>query len=189
MKIFKEKKQHRYKGYNYSLPGAYFVTICTWNKQPFFGDMINGGMVLSEVGLLADRYLREIPDHFPFIKLDEHIIMPDHVHGIIWILENSGNSGESGSTKFCVPTSRTGYQNKFGPQSKNLSSIIRGFKIGVTKYAKINDLDFAWQSRFYDRIIRNDAELDRIRLYIRKNPANWEREKNRPENFNKLFNA
>lgn len=75
------------------------------------------------------------------------------------------------------------YQNKFGPQSKNLSSIIRGFKIGVTKYVNNNNLEFAWQSRFHDRIIRNENELNHIRQYIFNNPLRWELDKNNLENL------
>lgn len=131
MKNYKEAKQYRYKGYDYSQSGVYFVTICTWNKEMYFGDIVG----TQNVGTQDFAFLR------------------------------------------------TGYRNKFGPQLKNLSSIIRGFKIGVTKYARSNNIDFAWQPRFHNRIIRNENELNHIRQYIRNNPARWESDRNEPENL------
>jgi len=73
--------------------------------------------------------------------------------------------------------------NKFGPQSKNLASIIRGFKIGVTKYARQNNIKFQWQSRFYDRIIRDEKSLNNIQEYIINNPFNWEYDRNHFKNY------
>ena len=149
----------------------------------FFGDIIKSGteycpiyeMKLSEVGKIAEKYWTEILKHFPFVNLDEHIIMPNHIHGIIEI-DKVGTQN--------LVFLQSGYKNKFGPQSKNLSSIIRGFKIGVTKYANSNNMNFAWQPRFHDRIIRNEKELDTIRKYISENPAKWHLDKDNPENCN-----
>jgi len=78
----------RYQGYDYSLPGKYFVTICTKNKTTYFGKIENGEMILSESGKIAKNFWLEIPNHFPSIKLDEFIIMPDHMHGIIIIRQS-----------------------------------------------------------------------------------------------------
>lgn len=189
MKKYKDKKQYRYKGYDYSQEGFYFVTICAKNRETFFGDVINGGIKLSEIGLAADIFWREITNHFPFVKLDEYVVMPNHVHGIIIIENNTQNAGTQDVGTQDVGTQnlaflRKEYQNKFGPQSKNLSSIIRGFKIGVTKYVNKNNLEyFAWQSRFHDRIIRNENELNRIRQYIIDNPLKWELDRNNLENL------
>ena len=109
--------------------------------------------------------------------LDEFVIMPNHIHGIIMIVENPNVRmqpiAETQNFAF-LP----GYKNKFGPQSKNLSSIVRGFKIGVKKYATINNIDFKWQSGFYDHIIRNDHEFSRIQKYILENPLKYETERN-----------
>lgn len=177
MKKYKDKKQYRYKGYDYAQDGFYFVTICVKNREMFLGGAINGKIKLSEIGLAADKFWREIPNHFLFVKLDEYVVMPNHVHGII-IIEN--NTQNVGTQNFAFLPE---YQNKFGPQSKNLSSIIRGFKIGVTKYANNNNLEFAWQSRFHDRIIRNENELNCIRQYIINNPLKWELDRNNLENL------
>ncbi len=122
--------------------------------------------------------------------------MPNHIHGIIIINHNRNRkNGDDGNciydngkdgfehcrdAKSCVSTvKKINNQNKFGPQSKNLSSIIRGFKIGVTKYCRKNTkIGNVWQPRFYDRIIRNEKELNRIRKYIVENPKEWKRDRN-----------
>ena len=189
---YKQQKQYRHKNYDYSQNGFYFVTICTENHKIFFGDIIKSGneynpvyeMKLSEIGKIAKQCWLEIPKHFPFVNLDEHIIMPNHIHGIIEIDKVGTQNIRTVGTQNLVFL-QSGYKNKFGPQSKNLSSIIRGFKIGVTKYANNNNINFQWQPRFHDRIIRNEKELDTIRKYISDNPAKWHLDKDNPENFNR----
>jgi len=92
---FKNKytiKSARLSNYDYSQNGMYFVTICTKDKEYFFGEIKNGGMVLNDVGKMADKYWREIPVHFPFVKLDEFVVMPNHVHGIVEISRDEINN-------------------------------------------------------------------------------------------------
>ena len=131
----------------------------------------------------VDCWLK-IPEHFPHVTLDEFVIMPNHVHGIIIINNNAivVETQNFASLHHDTPHHNDGpYHNKFGPQSKNLSSIIRGFKIGVTKWATINGVDFAWQPRFYDHIIRDETAYHNIQYYIQQNPAKWWRDRNNPE--------
>ncbi len=158
---------NRLKGWDYGSAGLYFVTICTKDKQHYFGKIASANDVTAlqttEIGSLAQKYWYEIPQHFPFVELDEFVIMPDHVHGVLLI-----NNPEHHLWK----------PNRFGPQSKNLPSIIRGYKASVKKYATMNDITFAWQSRYYDRIVRNENELQVIRQYITNNPMNWLKNKN-----------
>jgi REP element-mobilizing transposase RayT len=116
-------------------------------------------MHLSAIGEMAEKYWLEIPKHFPFVKLGAFIIMPNHVHGII-ILNKLNNEGDQ--TK-----------NKFGPQSKNLGSIIRGYKIGVVINARKVDSSFGWQPRYYDNIIHNEKSYHKISDYINRNPEQW----------------
>jgi putative transposase len=178
--LYKNKyriKTARRAGYDYSQDGYYFVTICTKNRKMFFGDVMFGKIKLSQIGLTADKFWQEITAHFPFVKLDEFIVMPNHVHGII-IIDKKLLNVETQNL-----ASLPEYKNKFGPQSKNLASVIRGFKVGVTKYANINKIDFAWQARFYDRIIRNDDELNKARQYIADNYFKWETDKNNSESL------
>ena len=217
MKKYKDQKQYRYCGYNYAQAGFYFVTICTKDRERYFGDISNrenagtqsagtqnvgtqsagtqnvgtqsvgtqnfAFLRKTEIGKIAEKCWREIPRHFPFVKLDEFVIMPDHLHGIIEITENNFVGTQSVGTQNFAFLRYDEYRNKFGPQSKNLSSIIRGYKIGVTNYAKQHNIQFAWQPRFHDRIIRNGIELNRVRQYIMDNPEKWESDKNNQENI------
>ncbi len=165
----------RLNGFDYGSNGAYFVTICTKFMQPHFGKIRNGIMGLSEIGCRIWECWLAIPSHFPFVILDEFVVMPDHVHGILMIDKSNASSTVRTQNLASLRMEGNGYQNKFGPQSKNLSSIIRGFKIGVTKFSRKINPKFTWHPRFHDRIIRNETELNRIRKYIRDNPGNWKK--------------
>ena len=169
----------RLANWDYGSNGFYFLTICTKNKQPFFGTIINtslpgnetqdlASLQATDMGRIASQYWAEIPLHFPFVTLDEYIIMPDHLHGILL---------------FDKPEQNDWQPNKAGPQSKNLASVIRGFKAGVTKYATMNEIEFGWLAKYYDRVIRNNDELERIRKYIIENPNKWASEKDNAENL------
>lgn len=107
--------------------------------------------------IAAEHWLR-IPQFFPFVSLDSFVIMPNHIHGIIFI-----NKQENEEWK----------QNKFGRQSQNIPSIIRGFKSSVKRYANAEKIPFEWQEKYHDRIIRDNKELENTRLYIFNNPQNW----------------
>jgi len=174
----------RLQNWDYGWNGSYFITICTANRKCFFGDIEVGKMNLTEIGGMANKFWIEIPEHFPFVKLDAHVVMPNHVHGIIVIdkprdgrnvTQNDNRTVETQNfaSLQSQPQKPPQPKNKFGPQSQNLASIIRGYKTGVTKYARIHRIDFAWQSRFHDHIIRNKKEYERIKNYIINNPKNW----------------
>ncbi|MFA4941840.1 MAG: hypothetical protein WC582_04610 [Patescibacteria group bacterium] len=182
----------RLKGYDYAQAGYYFITICAKGRICWFGEIKNGEMAKSEIGEIAEKCWLEIPSHFPFVRLEEFIIMPNHIHGIIVIDDDcrdakscvsTFNPTNVGDAKSCVSTMWTKYKNKFGPQSRNLSSIIRGFKIGVKNFSNQSKIDFLWQNRFYDHIVRNENELNKIRQYIVDNPLKWELDRNNPENL------
>lgn len=176
----------RLENWNYGSNAIYFVTICTNNRVKYFGEIVKTQdfassqktMQLSEIGTIAQKCWVEIPNHFPFVELGEFIVMPNHVHGIIIIdkpLNDIGDTNAIVETQnfASLPEPKPDNHNKFGPQSKNLASIIRGFKIGVTKFARNNKIEFDWQSRFHDHIIRNDESFQRISDYIINNPSKW----------------
>ena len=164
----------RLRNWDYGWNGAYFITICTQNRKHFFGEIKNHTMQLSEIGKMAEKYWYEIVEHFPFVKLDAFVVMPNHIHGIV-IIDKQNDGAVVETQNFASLQSPP--KNKFGPQSKNMASIIRGYKIGVTKNAKkINPL-WQWQSRYYDHIIRNDGEYYRIKNYIINNPEKWKGDK------------
>ena len=161
----------RWAGYDYGQNGMYFVTVCTQNRIRYFGEIIlpNGNWNSAELHPLPQAQIVEacwlqIPSRFPFVALDTFAVMPDHIHGLLL---------------FDKPDEQTpllNYQNTFGPQRDNLAAVIRGFKSGVSALAKKNGLTFGWQSRFHDRVVRNDAELKKIQHYIGNNPARWKHE-------------
>ncbi|HAO99202.1 MAG TPA: transposase [Fibrobacteres bacterium] len=163
----------RLRGYDYASPGTYFVTLNAQNRLHLFGEIVNGSVQLNMYGKLAFDCWEQIPTHFPYVHLDEFIIMPNHVHGILQILKDPI---ESVGTRHAV--SRRDPKELFGnPISGALSTIIRSFKSETTR--KINLLrgspgEIVWQRRFHDHIIRNDTALNNIREYILKNPAKWQ---------------
>ena len=133
----------------------------------------------------------DIPKHFSFVLLDEFIVMPDHVHGIVVINHKpvcTHNDSHKNNRITSVCTHHDAYgpvlnddlyllstnNNQFGPQSNNLSSIIRHYKGAVKRWTNLHQIPFAWRPRYHDRIIREDDELERIREYIRENPKQWE---------------
>jgi len=198
----------RLQKWDYGWNASYFVTICTHNRVCWFGRVESGKMNLSRLGSVAHKLWIEIPEHFPFVILSDFVIMPNHVHGIITIDKQQHNveaqniaplkaqniaplKAQNIAPLRTTDTSpitcqRSGLpKNKFGPQSKNLASIVRGYKTGVTKYAHINDPGFRWQSLYYDVIIRDNGSFERIRNYIRNNPMNWRQDEfHRKQNNN-----
>ena len=148
--------------YDYGSNGAYFITICTQSKEHFFGDIV----LIDDTPLLQPTVIGQrtidgwlsIPDFSPFVQLDAFQLMPNHLHGILFINKSAYNDWQP---------------NAFGPQRQNLASVLRGFKSGIKSYATINQIPFCWQARYYDRVIRNENELNRIRQYIADNPAKW----------------
>ncbi|MDP2902326.1 MAG: hypothetical protein Q8N96_04365 [Methylovulum sp.] len=177
----KFKKQYRTKStrlqyWNYGWNAAYFVTICTANRKHYFGEVVQGEMQLSDIGRCAEKCWNEIPEHFPFVILDGFVVMPNHVHGII-IINKPMTTVETQEPQETQNIASLQPQNKFGAQSQNLAAIIRGFKIGVTKYAKSMQLNFAWQPRFHEHIIRNEESYLKIADYIQTNPLRWQEDR------------
>ena len=123
----------------------------------------------------------EIPTHFPFVVLHNHIVMPNHVHGIIEIAkhDNAPNVGSNVEMQ-----NFASLRNKFGPQSQNLASIIRGYKTGVTINARNINPEFAWQSNYHDHIIRDENVYQNISNYIIENPKKWAEDEFHSKNHN-----
>ena len=166
--------------WNYGNASLYFVTICTQKMVHFFGEIIKEEIILSEIGgIVKTEWLKTFmlrPDMNLWIG--EFMIMPNHFHAIIGIGSNVYNT-ENGDAKHGDAKHRvsTIVPNQFGPQSKNLASIIRGFKSSVSILARKTNPDFHWQTRFYDHIIRNDKSFQTISDYIINNPTNWNKDK------------
>ena len=166
----------RLKNWDYGRNASYFVTICTRNREKFFGEILDGEMHLSEIGQEAEKYWQKIPDLFPFVILDEFIVMPNHMHGIVVIdkpddhtaviADGGGNSNRGGITGNHNPMTQ-----------ENLSRILRWYKGRVKFESREIQPDFGWHPRFHDHIIRNQRSFERIRDYIINNPLNWQEDK------------
>lgn len=166
----------RLQTWDYSNNGAYFITICTQNRHHFFGHIKNQEMQLSEIGILAEKFWYEIPNHFSMVELGNFVVMPNHVHGILII--DKSNDESFVETRHClVSTIHTNSiigSSRFQNQGKNtISSIVGSNKSIVTKMSRQINPNFAWQSRFHDHIIRNSKSFDTIQNYIEQNPLKW----------------
>jgi putative transposase len=175
----KHRQSMRLRLYDYTTPGAYFVTICTKNRECMFGRVENGEMKLNEIGKIVEYWWSQIPGHFQNVGIDGFVVMPDHFHGILWLVgadrcvrpsdfhQNYSSNNHDSGTHVGVPLPR----------------IIQWFKTMTTnryfRFMKQNNKSFGsvlWQRNYYERVIRNDAELFKIRRYILENPAKWETE-------------
>jgi putative transposase len=156
----------RLKGYDYSQKGFYFITICTQNRECLFGEIVENKMMLNNVGKYAKKSWNDIPLHFPHVKLDVYCIMPNHIHGILNIFKPIG-AKDFLPQQICA-------EKQMGT-SKTIGSIIRGFKIGVTKWIrKQMPGKKIWQRNYYEHIIRNENDYYRIYEYIENNHLRWE---------------
>ncbi|PWA06570.1 transposase [Flavobacterium psychrotolerans] len=175
----------RLKNWDYGNNGAYFITICTRNRDHFFGEIVSvakeNKMELNEIGRLAYQFWAEIPKHFPSVELGNYVVMPNHVHGILIIDKKNVVDDLVAETLQCNVSAHNGTTNeqmsKISPKSGTISTIIRSYKSAVTKNGHFIHADFEWQSRFHDHIIRNSESFERIQNYIETNPKNWKEDK------------
>lgn len=182
MKEHKEVLPKRYSirlhGYDYSQEGLYFVTICVKDKVCLFGNIVDDEMVLNDAGRIAYQERLNTKILRKNVRLDEFVIMPNHVHGIIEITDVGANCiRPQTTTDECNSPLQT--ENKFRSPSQTLGAIIRGYKAAVTK--QINKLHETqnitiWQRNYYEHIIRNDESYQKITEYIYENPKDWKRD-------------
>ena len=176
---FDPEKQHRrsirLKGYDYSQAGAYYVTIVTWQREHLFGEVINGEMILNELGQIARSEWFKTAELRPYVELidDEFVIMPNHGHGIIWIAD-AGVGAVRRTAPTLMDTPFTMPEKQVAPGS--LGAIVRAYKSAVT-YAINAARDTrglpVWQRNYYEHVIRNEQDYQAKRDYILSNPANW----------------
>jgi REP element-mobilizing transposase RayT len=193
MTLYKNKyriETTRLKNWDYSSNGYYYITICTKNREHIFGKIaVETGfkpvstkksvstMILNEYGKIVEKCWYDLSEHYSNLKLDEFVIMPNHIHGIMIIDNNDGNGNGNVETGFkpvsTNTTNNTGNTNK----QHGLFEFVRALKTFSSR--RINEFRNSpgapvWQSRFHDRIVRDENELNRIREYIQNNPINWE---------------
>ena len=173
------RRSIRLQGYDYSQPGAYFVTVCTYQKQCWFGEIHHGQMLLNQIGNIVVREWLKTSQIRPNFKLDEWVVMPNHLHGIIWTMESK--------TKAIAPKNgdKTNTdKKKLNRPSNSLESAIGGFKASVTKQInqfRHNTVIPIWQRNYYESIIRDEKALNLIREYIQHNPARWQEDPDNPQ--------
>ncbi len=178
------RKSNRLQHYDYSRPGYYFVTICTHNRQCLFGDIVEGRMIVNEVGTIIVRWWKETKNKFPNIELDEFAIMPNHIHGIIAIV--------GADLRVCPDATGQGTTDRGIKQGEHagspLQTIIQWFKTMTTnEYIQGVKSGICppfkkrlWQRSFYDHVIRGESSLHDVREYIHHNPLNWASDENNP---------
>ena len=164
----------RLESYDYSQQGAYFVTICTQNRQCFFGNIVDGNVSFSDVGEMVLSQWKMLPERFAPVVLDEYVLMPNHLHGIIYL---SSSEGEHTITPPNEWQPRT-FQR---PARNTLGEVVRSFKAATARLVRVAGYgDFAWQREYYEHIIRHEQDLERVRLYITNNPAHWSEDEFNP---------
>lgn len=168
----------RLRHWDYTANAFYFVTICTRERLPLLGEVVNGQVILSQAGRIVDEEWRRTAAIRPDVLTDEYVVMPNHVHGIIVL--SRGETRLSGTPD---KTSRRDVSTP-GLAAGSLGAIIGQFKGASSKRIRAaGTADFGWQPRFYDHIIRDEKSLDSIRRYIADNPLKWELEHDTPENI------
>lgn len=206
------RQSFRLQGYDYRREGMYFVTICTKDRLNYFGKIEDGKLVSSEIGqIVLDNWLK-IPQFSPHIVLDEFVVMPNHVHGILAIVQpvddhvvaslpvvpvgslpvaslqcNDATTDNDATTSPPSPSPppppssspKNQFMASISPKSGSISRVLNSYKGACSKEIRLkHDAGFDWQSKFHDRIIRNDEELHRIQRYIIQNPLNWKDDEN-----------
>ena len=176
------KFQHKYRippsraqWWDYANAGAYFITICTANREHSFGEIEK----MNELGKLAEKYWYEIPNQFNFIELGAFVVMPNHIHGILIINNPTVETRLIASLPtIASPKMQGGVTGLKNPMlHNNISRVVRWYKGRCTFEIRKIHADFAWQSLFHDHIIRNEESYQKISDYIISNPKNWANDK------------
>ena len=181
-------KSSRLQNWDYSSPGKYFITICTLNKNNFFGKIINSKMELSKMGIITKQCLIDIPKHSSNVFLDEYIVMPNHVHILFHVetpymasLQPNKSSLQpnkpSLQPKLIFLQTENKYKELNEKSNQSIPKAIQLFKSAVTRQINSKTIFFAWQSRFHDIIIKDEKQYFIIKNYIQNNVINWHKDK------------
>lgn len=158
-----QRRSIRLASRDYAAVGSYFVTICTYDREELFGDIVAGYMKLNVLGTIVTREWVKTECVRPAVELDSWVVMPNHIHGIIVLRTATDNRGTAEQVGLHSP-------------SETIGAIVRGFKAAATRQINTHrDTPgvTVWQRNYYEHIIRNDDELNRIRAYIDTNPSRW----------------
>ena len=186
------RRSIRLRGYDYRQPGAYFVTICTQDRECIFGEAVDGRIVLNVPGQMVETVWRELPQHYPGMQLDAFVVMPNHVHGIIVLVAAGPSACPDGSAQrrevIGQPQGAMGQPQGVAP-TMSLPYVVHRFKSLTTARYSQGVLQDGWrpfpgrlwQRNYYEHIVRAEDELSRVRRYIADNPAHWEEDRENPK--------
>jgi putative transposase len=161
---------------DYSEPHSYFITICSQDKRPIFGTVVAGDVALTKIGQIVEACWREIPSHFPNVELATHIVMPEHLHGILRLHERMADGGSIAKVfrraRHAVPLQRQGREFAV-PAVASIPTIVGAFKGAATRRVieAIGKSKPIWQRGYYERVIRDEDEFRKTCEYIRANPV------------------
>jgi REP element-mobilizing transposase RayT len=175
------RRSIRLKGYDYTQPGIYFITLVTFQRKLIFGDILDGVMRLNNIGRIVKAEWLRTTEIRPYVTLDEYVIMPNHIHGIIIINDNNSPVGATGGSP--LQTRQTDIKSPHGPAPQSLGAMIAGFKSAATRQlnrTRNTPGKPVWQRNYYDHIIRDEEEWDHIRKYIQANPSQWQTDRENP---------
>lgn len=159
--------------YNY---GEYFITICTYDMQYYFGEIRDERMQMTEIGTYVNEQIKNITSHYPYIHIPLWVVMPNHIHAIVYIEKSIGSVDHMSTITTELSCNKKTIHEGMQKVSQHrglLSIMIGGLKRAVTRYANVRGIEFRWQSRFHDHIIRNSDEKNRIAKYIENNVVCW----------------
>lgn len=192
----RERKTTRLKSHDYSMPGAYFVTICAQDRNCLFGKVENGKMRLNDIGQMVDMWWGKISDRYGNISADEYVIMPNHIHGIINIVGAIPRNRPINNVKNETIIHGNMGENMVSPL--RISNTYNGLGRYVSWFKRMSTTEYIqhvkndnwpsfdgriWQRNYYEHVIRNDMELNRVRQYIIENPLKWDMDLENPDNI------
>ena len=174
------RRSIRLAGYDYSQVGAYFVTLCAFRHQSVFGEVADHQIRLNELGRIVEETWMTLPNHYDFIVLDAFVVMPNHVHGVVVLIEDQDRAWAAMQSPYVEAGLKPAPTKA---KRHGLPEIVRGFKTFSAR--RINESRgtrgrTVWQRNYYERVIRDERELSRIREYIVQSPQNWETDKDHP---------
>lgn len=177
--LIHHRRSIRLKGYDYSQSGAYFITLCTQNREHVFGEISGGEMKLSPLGEIAYHEWLKNPNLRPNVALDVFVIMPNHMHGIILLLTSKGELHSPPiPPPLDLPANEGECDSPLRSPSNTIGAIVRGYKSAVTKQINLlNPGKIIWQRNYYEHIIRHEQAYHTISDYIIDNPLKWEQDK------------
>lgn len=169
--------RHRFRAAWHDYDSAvYFVTVCAANKRSIFGHIAGDTMLLNELGLITDKAINEIPQHYPYVEIWNHVVMPNHVHMVVFVgTRHAASASTARANCGCLHPSRHGEPCADNHHNSQLARIVGSFKSAVTRIARTRHAASlqVWQPRYHDHIIRHQMSFDNIMNYIDNNPAIW----------------